>query len=105
MTKEEWNNVYFSTMAMASVAVGALGVAIGLLVLQRSQAQAAGLGSLEPPIGHTPLSVNIPRVHYDNGEILVEVRNPGEWHELRDFVQPSSPNVMRIVRSVLSGGY
>lgn len=99
MTKEEWNSVYFSTMAMASVAVGALGVSIGLIALQRSQA-AAGLGSLEPPTG--PLGVNIPRVHYDNGQVLVSVRNPDEWHDLREFIQPGSPDVMRVVRS-LSG--
>lgn len=98
MDKEQWNNVYFSTMAMASVAVGALGVAIGLLALERSQARAAGLGSLEPATG--PLGVNIPRVHYDNGQVLVSVRNPGEWRELREFIQPNSPDILRIVRSL-----
>jgi len=99
ITREEWDSVYFSTMAMASVAVGAIGVALGLLALKSSQAQAVGVGSLKPPTGYTPLAVNIPRVHYDNGQVLVSVRNPGEWHELRDFIQPNSPDITRIVRS------
>jgi len=57
--------------------------------------QSTGLGSLE----RASLGVNIPRVRYDNGQVLVEVRNPGEWHELREFVQPASPDIIRIVRS------
>lgn len=101
MTKEDWNTVYFSTMAMASLAVGALGVVIGLLALERSQAQAAGLGSLEPPAG--PLGVNIPRVHYQDGQVLVQVRNPGEWHNMREFVQPGNPEITRIINGVLYG--
>jgi len=99
MKEEGWNNVYFSTMAILGVGVSALGVAIGLLALQRPQAQAVGVGSLEPS-GNAPLGVNIPRVRYDRGQVLVEVRNPGEWHELREFVQPGSPDVRRIVRSL-----
>jgi hypothetical protein len=96
------DNVYFSTMAMASVVVGALGVVIGLLTLQRSQPQATGVGSLEPPTGHA-LGVNIPRVHYDDGEVLVQVRNPGEWHDIRDFVQPASSEVNSAINRALYG--
>lgn len=99
MAKEDWDSVYFSTMAMASVAFGALGVTIGLLALSRSQAQASGVGSLEPP-GYAPLGVNIPRVHYEGGQVFVEVRNPGEWHNVRDFIQPYNPYVMEVVRSI-----
>ena len=99
-TKEEWNSVYFSTMAMASVAVGVLGVAIGLLALKRSQTEAVGVGSLETT-GYVPLSVNIPRVHYDNGQVLVEVRKPGEWHNIREFVQPLNPDVVNTINRAL----
>jgi hypothetical protein len=103
MDKEQWNNVYFSTMAMASVVVGVLGVVVGLLALQRSQPQATGVGSLEPPTGYAPLGVNIPRVHYDDGEVLVQVRNPGEWHDIRDFVQPANPEVNSAINRALYG--
>lgn len=99
-TREEWNNAYFSTMAIASVAVGTLGVAIGLLALKRSQAEAVGVGSLEP-LTYTPLGVNIPKVHYDDGRVLVQVRNPGEWHDIREFIQPDA--VLRIAEGLIYG--
>lgn len=67
--------------------------------LEQSQAHAAGVGSLGRP-GHVPLGVNTPRVHYDNRQVFVEVRSPGEWHELREFIQPANPAVVRIVRSL-----
>ena len=31
----------------------------------------------------SPISVDIPRVHYRDSDVLVSVRNPNEWHELR----------------------
>ena len=99
MTKEDWNAVYFTVMPILGVGVSAIGVAIGLLALQRSQAQAAGVGSLEPT-GYAPLGVSVRKIHYADSQVLVEVRNPGEWHELRDFIQPESPDVRRIVRSL-----
>lgn len=101
-TKEEWNTAYFAAMAIASLAVGALGVAIGLLALKRSHAEAVGIGSLEPPI-YTPLSVNIPRVRYADSQVLVEVRNPGEWHDIREFVQPDNPYLTQIINGALNG--
>lgn len=55
-----------------------------------------GVGSLDLAAG---LGVNVPKVHYDDGRIFVEVRNPGEWHEVRDFIQPTSPDIVRIVSS------
>ena len=39
------------------------------------------------------LQVNI-RVRYADGRYLVAVRYPGEWHEIREFVQPFSPSVV-----------
>lgn len=102
MPKEDWNNVYFAVMAVTSVAVGTLGVAIGLLALQRAQAQTTGLGGLEPT-GYTPLDVNIPKVHYENGDVLVETRAPGEWHKLREFVQPGNPYLNQAIREALHG--
>jgi len=73
MRKEAWNTTVFTL----------------------DHVQPTGVGNLE----HASLGINIPKVHYDNGEVLVEVRNPGEWHELRDFIQPTNPDIIRIVRS------
>jgi len=33
---------------------------------------------------------------YEDGQYLVSVRYPGQWHELRDFVQPGNPDVVTI---------
>ena len=100
MTKEDWNTVYFTVIPLLGVGVSAVGVAIGLLALQRSQAQAVGIGSLEPATGYAPLGVNTPKVYYADSQVLVEVRNPGEWHELREFINPLDPGVQRIYHQV-----
>jgi len=39
------------------------------------------------------LRVNL-RVRYADGRYLVAVRHLGEWHEIREFVQPFSPSVV-----------
>ncbi len=39
------------------------------------------------------LQVNL-RVRYVDGRYLVAVRHPGEWREIREFVQPFSPSVV-----------
>lgn len=36
------------------------------------------------------------RVWYKDGQYLVSVRRPGEWHDIRDFVQPGSPAVVAL---------
>ena len=33
---------------------------------------------------------------YQNGQHLVSVRFPGQWHDLRDFVQPSNPDILAV---------
>ncbi|MBA7585435.1 hypothetical protein ES708_27414 [subsurface metagenome] len=35
------------------------------------------------------------RVYYQDGQYLVNVRY-GQWHDLRDFIQPSNPNVLAV---------
>ena len=87
MPNQDWDRTYASIMAMGSVFFGAVSVALALLMIQRSSAQ--GVSGRQP--GHAPLDVNIPRVRYDDSQVFVEVRNPGEWHELREFVQPNNP--------------
>jgi hypothetical protein len=46
------------------------------------------------------LGVFAPKVHYQNREYLVSVRSPGEWYELREFIDPLDPNVQQIYRQV-----
>lgn len=36
------------------------------------------------------------KVRYQDSGYLVAVRRPGEWYDIRDFVQPYSPEVQRI---------
>ena len=84
-------------MALASVVFGATSVALALLMLQRSSTQ--GVSGRQPV--HAPLDVNIPRVHYDNGQVFVEARNPGEWHPITGFVQPDDPWVRQLVRQII----
>jgi len=36
------------------------------------------------------------RVYSQDGQYLVSVRYPGQWHNLQDFVQPDNPDVLAI---------
>lgn len=40
------------------------------------------------------------RVNYQNGEYLVAVRGPGEWHDVREFVQPNNVDVQAIYQQI-----
>jgi len=93
---QQWNTAYASTMAMASVLFGALGVSLSLLALTRSQA----VGSLAR-LGR--VDVDVPRVHYSDDQVFVEVRNPGEWREMRDFIRPDDPALTHAIMGALSG--
>jgi len=94
----EWDEAYSAVMPLLGVVIGVLGVSISLLVLTRSQAQA--VGSLEPPTG---VDVDVPKVRYHDSQVFVEVRNPGEWHELREFVRPDDPYLSHAIMGALSG--
>jgi len=92
----EWDEAYSAVMPLLGVVIGVLGVSISLLVLTRSQAQA--VGSLEPPTG---VAVDVPKVRYYDSQVFVEVRNPDEWRELREFVQPDDPWVRQVVGQII----
>ncbi len=81
---------------------GMLASIIGVVMWLRLRPQTTSLGSRESASA-SGLSVNIPRVHYDDGQVLVEVRNPGEWHNIRDFVQPDNPYLSQVISEALSG--
>ena len=98
MTREDWNTVYSIVVPLVGVAISAFGVAISVMTLRRGEA--AGVGSLEPPTG---VAVDIPRVHYQDGQILLSVRNPGEWQEIRSFIRPNDPILTHAIMEALSG--
>jgi len=101
--EDKWNVLYTNVMPIVGVLVSALGVTLGFLALLRSQAQAAGVSGRELQPTSSGLAVNIPKVHYQDDQLLVEVRNPGEWHDIRHFVQPASPSIVRMVREMFYG--
>ena len=97
MTGEDWNTVYSIVVPLVGVAISAFGVAISVMTLRRGEA--AGVGSLEP----SGVAVDIPRVHYQDGQILLSVRNPGEWQEIRGFIRPNDPILTHAIMEALSG--
>ena len=42
----------------------------------------------------------LPRVYYQNGCYLVSVRYPGQWHNIREFIQPGNPDVVAVYYEV-----
>lgn len=36
----------------------------------------------------------------DDGQYLVKVRYPGQWHDIRDFVQPHNPDVVAVYTQI-----
>jgi len=93
MAEQDLNTALYLGIALLSLAVTSLGVAMWL------RPRTTSVGSLEPaPL--SGVSVAIPKVHYQDDECLVSVRNPGEWHDVREFVQPNNPNVLRIVGNI-----
>jgi len=74
-TKEEWDRAFELTVPVAGVAIGALSVAVGVLALW----------TLRPP-GQ--------RIYSQDGQYLVAVRYPGQWNDIREFIQPANPDVL-----------
>ena len=40
------------------------------------------------------------RIYYSDGGYMVSVRYPGQWHDIRDFVQPHNPDVVAVYRQI-----
>jgi len=93
--KDEWTDAYSLVIPMLGIIISALGVSFSLLALTRSEAQT--VGNLEPPTG---VAVDIPKVRYSDSQVFVEVRNPGEWYALRDFINPMDPRVQQVYHQV-----
>lgn len=77
ITKDEWDQAFDRLVPLLGAGIGALSLALGIMVLTRSR-----------PLGQ--------RVYYQDDQYLVSVRYPRQWHELRDFIQPSNPDVVAI---------
>lgn len=96
--KDEWTDAYSLIMPMLGLIISSVGLSLSLLVVRQSQSQE--VGGLEPPAG---IAVEVPRVRYADSQVFVEVRNPGEWRELREFVQPGNPYLNRIISEAIYG--
>ena len=40
------------------------------------------------------------RVYAQDGQYLVSVRYPGQWHDLREFVQPNNPDIIATLSQI-----
>lgn len=76
MVVEEGNRAFWRALEMASLGVGVFSVALAILTLQRD-------GTLTR------------RVYSQDGTYLVDVRY-GQWHDIREFVQPNNLEVQTI---------
>lgn len=74
ITEEEWDRMFLN---LAPVAFGASSLVLGLMMLTRSS-------SLRRRVSHL------------DGQYLVSVRYPGQWRDIREFVQPDNPGVRAI---------
>lgn len=75
--EEEWNRSFLRVLPVASLGLGVLSTIMAILTLQRYK-----------PLGQ--------RVYSQDGTYLVNVRYPGQWHDIRSFVQPTNPDVVTI---------
>lgn len=80
MTKEEWDQLFFTVMPMASLALGVVSIALGTRAAFKKKA------------AEQPVSGN-------GARHLFDVRY-GELHDPREFVTPNDPSVQRIYRQV-----
>lgn len=78
---EEWDRAFFRVLPVASLGLGVLSAAMTILTIQRASSQAQ-------------------RVSYEDSQYLVSVRYPGQWRDIREFVQPSNPEVMAVYSQI-----
>lgn len=73
-TKEAWDKAFEQSVPIVSAGIGTLSLVVGIITLSR-----ANLGQ---------------RVYYEDGQYLVAVREPGQWNNICDFIQPHNPDVI-----------
>lgn len=91
--KDDWADAYSIIIPMLGLAVAVAGLSLTLLQM-RSQA----VGGLSP-LGR--IDVDVPKVRYFDDDVYVEVREPGEWLPMTDFVRPDDPWVRQIVSQLI----
>lgn len=80
ITTEEWDRAFLRALPVVSLAFGVISSVMAIWIAQRS----------------SPLEQ---RVYSEDGTYLVDVRH-GQWHDLRDFVQPGKPDVLAIYSQI-----
>jgi len=68
-------------LPLASLGLGVVSAAMGIVSLQRQSSRSH-------------------RVYYEAGQYLVAVRHPGMLHDIREFVQPSNPDVLAVYSQI-----
>ncbi|MBA7685220.1 hypothetical protein ES703_93638 [subsurface metagenome] len=79
-TEEKWYPAFELTIPIVSLGIGVLSLAITIMTL-RAQSLAQ-------------------RAYYHDSQYLVSVRYPGQWHDLREFVQPDNPDILAIYSQI-----
>lgn len=85
-TEKEWNRAFEYIVPTVSLGVAILSVVLGVRALSRISYTRAG------PLGR--------RIYYRDGQYLVPVRYPFQWHDIREFVQPDNPDVLAVFSQV-----
>lgn len=81
MIREEWDRMFLNLMPVVSTGLASLSIVLGIMTLLRAS-----------PLGQ--------RVYYQDGQYLVAVRYPGQWHDIRSFVQPDNTDVVAICSQI-----
>lgn len=81
MTVEEWNRAFLRALPVVSLGLGVFSAAMTILTLQRYG-----------PLGQ--------KVFYEDGQLLVSVRYPGQHYDLRSFVIPDDPAVQEVYSQI-----
>ncbi len=78
--EELWTQSFLRVLPVASLGLGVLSLSLTIMTLRsRSLAQ---------------------RVSYEDSQYLVSVRYPGQWRNIREFVQPDNPDVIAIYSEI-----
>jgi len=77
--EEEWNRTFWQVLPVASLGIGFFSLALSIMSSRRSSALAQ-------------------RAYYQDSQYLVSVRYPGQWHDIRKFVQPGNPDILNLYR-------
>jgi len=79
--EQEWNRAFSQVLPVASLGIGFFSLALTIM----SRRSSSALGQ---------------RVYYQDGQYLVSVRYPGQWHDLREFITPDDPAVLAVYSQV-----